>query len=289
MLSRLDEVARVQKPKSADVSVGQISIWRRTARLLAAFLPLKSIGPKLEGELAKADWPLRGDEFFVGSLVGAILTGTLSLLLTSQPFLSAILAITMGLLPFIMLRLSKVRRIKTFEGQLCDALNMMANTLRAGFSFLQALDMVKKEMPAPISKEFGRTLQEIRLGAATEDALVNLINRVGSHDLDLVITAVLIQRQVGGNLAEVLDNIAHTIRERIKIKREINILTAQGRISGLIIGLLPVALALVLLVINPGYIQELFHNPTGTYLLTGATFSEILGFLVIHRIMNIKV
>ncbi|WP_161484957.1 type II secretion system F family protein [Neomoorella mulderi] len=180
------------------------------------------------------------------------------------------------------------RRIK-FNGQIGDALVVMANALRSGFSFLQAMDMVRREMPDPIAKEFGTALLEMNWGSSTETALLGLTERVKSDDLDLVITAVLIQRQVGGNLAEILDNIAHTIKERVRIKGEIKTLTAQGRISGLIIGLLPIVLSTVIYLLNPGYLSLLFTTKTGVIMLLSAVLAQLMGVIMIRRIIRIEV
>ncbi len=165
----------------------------------------------------------------------------------------------------------------------------MSNSLRAGYSFLQAMDMVAREMSPPISEEFTSTMKEMSLGSPTETALATLSDRVGSEDLELVVTAVLIQRQIGGNLAEVLDNIADTIRERVKLRREIKTLTAQGRMSGIIIGVLPCALGVFLYAVNPEYISLLFTHPTGRLMVGLAVFGEFIGMLVIRRIIAIEV
>jgi tight adherence protein B len=192
-------------------------------------------------------------------------------------------------MPLLFLRIKIKRRAKAFNDQLGDTLILIANALRTGYSFMQAIEMVAREMLPPISAEFGRTLKEMNLGIQTETAMNNMAMRVDSDDLDLVITAVLIQRQVGGNLAEVLESIAGTIRERIRIKGEIRTLTAQGRMSGVIISLLPVALLVALKLINPGYIDLLFTNQVGQMMLGIAIFGQILGVMAIQRIVNIKI
>jgi energy-coupling factor transporter ATP-binding protein EcfA2 len=175
------------------------------------------------------------------------------------------------------------------KAELADSLGIMTNSLRAGYSFLQAMEMVAAEAPYPLGGEYKRTLREIQLGTPTETALNNMSHRVGSDDLELVVTAIITQRKVGGNLAEILDSIAGTIRERVRIQGEIKTLTAQGRISGLIIGLLPVALVAVLFVINPGYIGMLFTEPIGLVLVGGAVIGEIVGVLIVKKIVDIKV
>ncbi|NMC33505.1 MAG: type II secretion system F family protein [Veillonellaceae bacterium] len=192
-------------------------------------------------------------------------------------------------IPFLMLQICRKRRMKAFSQQLGDALTLAANSLRTGYSFIQAFDMVAREMQPPISAEFARTVKETNLGIPMEDALVSMAKRVNSKDFDLVITSVLIQRQVGGNLAEILDNIARTIRERVRIRNEIKTLTAQGRISGLIVGLLPFGLSAAIYVINPEYISLLFVHPVGRMILAGALIGQLIGILLIRRIVTIEV
>jgi tight adherence protein B len=168
-----------------------------------------------------------------------------------------------------------------------DALVIMANALRAGFGFQQAMDAVRKEMPAPISTEFSWTLREMNLGFGTEEALLNMSKRVGNESLDMVITGIIIQRQIGGNLAEILDNISNTIRERARIKKEIRVLTAQGRMSGAVIGLLPVILIGIMLIINPSYFNYMIQDSRGILILAAAGVSEILGIILIKRITQV--
>ncbi|NLC10726.1 MAG: secretion system protein, partial [Firmicutes bacterium] len=171
--------------------------------------------------------------------------------------------------------------------QLSEGLTVMANSLRAGFSFMQAVDTLSKEMPPPLSTEFARLLKEMNLGTTTESALDNLMRRVDSKDLDLVVTSVKIQRQVGGNLAEIIDNIAKTIQQRNKLQGHLKTLTAQGRISGLIIGLLPIFIILFVSLLNPSYLTTLVTNPAGLFMLAYALVSEIIGFLIIKKIVTI--
>ena len=191
--------------------------------------------------------------------------------------------------PFILVNMKIARRMKAFNGQLGDALILIANSLRTGYSFMQASDMVAQEMRPPISSEFSRAVKEMNLGVTIEDALANLGKRINSEDLDLVLTAVLIQRQVGGNLSEVLDNIARTIRERVRIRGEIRTLTAQGRISGIIVSLLPVVLGLVIYLLNPEYVKLLFVHPVGKIMLGVAGLGQVIGIIVIRRIVDIEV
>lgn len=249
----------------------------------------KSYKKKIEEELTRADVLLKGEEFLVLVLLVVLGLGAVSILLTGS-ILTAAAASCFGIyMPFFFIKVKKNKRKSSFNSQIGEALVIIANSLRSGFSFLQAMDMVSKEMPDPIASEFRTTITEMNWGSSTEAALLGLAERVKSDDMDLVITAVLIQRQVGGNLAEILENIAHTIRERVRIKGEIKTLTAQGRISGLIVGLLPLVLTAIIYLLNPSYLSLLFNSKVGLVLLTGALMSQMLGVLIIRRIINIEV
>jgi tight adherence protein B len=187
-------------------------------------------------------------------------------------------------------------RLKAFNDQLPDTITLLANSLRAGSSFLQGMELVTREARPPISEEFGRVVREMSLGMALQPALQNLVRRVASEDLELMVTAINIQSQVGGNLATVLDAIAFTIRERIRIQGEIRTLTAMQRYSGYVIVLLPVGLAALLFVISPSYMTpmverppELLGLPMGIVLFLLGGLSMGIGWLFIRRIVDIKV
>lgn len=249
----------------------------------------KGYTKQIELELAKADLPLKGYEFIflvLGTTAGAVI----GVFMFNQNLVSLIAAGLIGFAaPVIFLRLKKQQKVTKFNGQIGDALVLISNSLKAGYGFLQAMDMVAREMNPPIQSEFARVIQEINLGITTEEALIHLTERVESQDLDLIVTAMLIQRQTGGNLSEILDNISHTIRERLRIKGEIKSLTAQGRLSGLIIGGLPVAIGLFLLVINPKYIMQLFTDPRGKFMIIYAIVAETIAILIIKKIIAIKI
>ncbi|MDN5293982.1 MAG: tight adherence protein [Eubacteriales bacterium] len=265
------------------------SNWKKFLSTAGRVFASGSYSRYIDRELARADIPLKGEEFIVINILAGLAPALLAVLLSGNLFTSLVFGIIGLLVPQIMLRRAKHRRLQTFNNQISDALVIMANSLRAGFSFLQAMEMVSKEMPPPISVEFGRALREMNLGTPTEEALLNMTKRIESDDLDLVVTAVLIQRQIGGNLSEVLDNISHTIRERIRIKGEIKTLTAQGRLSGLIVSLLPLVLSLVLYFINPSYIALLFRNPIGIFMVVTGVIMQVVGIFFIRRIVNIEV
>jgi tight adherence protein B len=182
----------------------------------------------------------------------------------------------------------KSKRLVLFEKQLGDALVLIGNCLRAGMTFHQAMANVAKEMPDPIAKEFSRTVKEIQLGSATDDALERLAERVKSKDLLITVSAVQIQREVGGNLLEIIETISQTIKDRAKIRDDIRVMSAQGRSSGIIIGMLPLAIGGILALVNPDYVMTFFDTKAGTIMLIVAGCMEVTGFFIINRIVNIK-
>ncbi|HAF17326.1 MAG: secretion system protein [Syntrophomonadaceae bacterium] len=264
-------------------------LWRSLLRWGGMLFTSVKFANRVEERLAQADIPLRGEEFLFLVLSLTLGVPFVVVVVTGNLRFAVLCGLLACILPWIYINSKRQKRLGLLNNQLADSLSIMTNALRAGYSFLQAMEMVAMEAHPPLAGEYKRALREMQLGAPVEAALNNMSRRVGSEDLDLVITAMLTQRQVGGNLAEVLDNIGETIRERVKIKGEIKTLTAQGRISGLIIGLLPVLLVGLLLVINPQYIGVLFREPLGLALLVGAVCGELVGVLFIKRIVDIKV
>jgi tight adherence protein B len=243
-------------------------------------------------QLARADLKLTVSEFFALHIISSV--GLLVLayfLLTPGQLIQSIVAGGIGLfLPRIYVSYKQQNRLKNFEQQLPDILGLWVNALRSGYSVMQALEAISREAPEPSAAEIKRVVQEVQLGITMEDALDHLLTRMPSEDLDLIITAVNIQREVGGNLAEILDVISHTIRERIKLKGEISVLTAQGRITGYLISGLPIALGLFLWVINPNYMDNLFTNPGCGWPLVGIGLGMIgAGAAIIQKIVDIDI
>lgn len=239
--------------------------------------------------MEQADWPLLGREYLVVLILLAAVSAALATLMTLRAS-SALLAAPCGaLLGWAYLRLAIRRRRKAFVEQLGDMLTMVANALRAGFSFMQAFELVAREMDAPVGREVEKVIGEINVGATLEQALENMTRRVQSPDFDLVVTAVLIQRQVGGNLAEILDTISETIQDRVRMRREVLALTAQGRLSGVILILLPIAIAAALTFINADALRPLYEEPMGRVAVVGAVVLEIIGYIVIRRIVDIDI
>jgi len=255
-------------------------------------------GSQIARDLQRADLKLTVTEFIglkiLAALGGAGLGAFIGRASPQAMLLSALVgAVLLSFGPNVYVVLASRRRVKRFNNQLGDAINLLANSLRSGYSFLQSMELVSREAPAPMSSEFRRVVQEVGLGLSTANALENLLHRVPSDDLDLLITAVTIQMEVGGNLAQILETIGHTIRERVRIKGEIQVLTAQGRISAWVITLLPVALAIFITVINPGYMAPMFTfgmPPQAWCCLPVASLTMIIiGFFVIMKIVAIEV
>jgi len=193
------------------------------------------------------------------------------------------------LIPYRILVYKRKQRIKKFEKQLPDALDLLARGLRAGHAFPTGLQQVAQEMPDPLGKEFFITFTEFSHGMDLDSALLGLRQRMELRDLSIFTTAVLIQRETGGNLTEILEKIAVLIRERFKLRNQVKALTAEGRMSGLILILMPPVLGLILMIINPEYESQLFQHPLGRAMCAAGLGFQLLGMLVIHKIVNIKV
>jgi tight adherence protein B len=265
-------------------------------------LERQDFGSQIAADLARADLKLRVSEYLGLWAASTVAVPVLMLVLSpifsslSNPLFLVVGVIVGFFLPRFWVSRRKSSRLKAFNDQLADTITLIANALRAGASFLQSVEMVVRETPAPMSTEFARVVREVNLGLPFDQALDNMVRRVRSEDLDLMVTAISIQHQVGGNLAEILDSIAFTIRERVRIKGEIRTLTAQQRMSGLIIGLLPIALFVMLSIIAPSFMGALFDQkvkllglPAGAILLGAGGFMMLLGFLAIRRIVDIEV
>lgn len=273
-------------------------ITRQAIERIDSVVARSKQGSSIKQELARADLKLTVAEF-IGLKLGAALLGVVFgfILGRASPAAqigSAIIgAVVFSFIPNIYVNVRAAQRLKAFNNQLGDVITMMANALRGGYSFLQTLDMVAREAPEPAATEFRRVVQEVGLGRSTEEALQNLLRRVPSDDLDLLITAVSIQMEVGGNLAQILDTIGHTIRERVRIKGEISTLTAQGRISSWIITGLPIGLAMFITVVNPSYMAPLFTFgfPPEAWCCMPVTslFMIALGYFAIQKIIDIEV
>lgn len=235
----------------------------------------------------QADLPITYEEMFVIKIMGATSIGFLTFALSRNIVLILLIVGFIWAMPSIIIKSRIKKRIKAFDDQLNEGLVMISNALKAGYSFLQALAVAADETQDPFSKEFKGLLKELSLGIPIEDGLSNLLDRMPSEDLKLIVNAILIQKDIGGNLSEILENIGETIRERQRIKNEINTLTAQGRLSGIIIMAMPAVLGVMIYLFSPEYIMELFNTLIGRFMLVVAVFSQIMGWLFIRKIVNI--
>jgi tight adherence protein B len=244
---------------------------------------------KLAESLARADLKLKSSEWALGVAGAGVFVGLLLWLRFDFVLMLPIGVGGMWVASGIALRVLQARRTRAFDKQLGDTIVLLSNALKAGYSFAQAINTVAKSASPPIADEFSRATREMALGISVDDALNHMVKRNQSEDFDLMVTAVQIHRVVGGNLAEILDTIAHTIRERVRIKGEIRTLTAQARASGWIITLLPIGLAAVLTVISPDYFTPMFHETLGIVMLAMGGFSMLIGFALIQKIVKIEV
>jgi tight adherence protein B len=247
---------------------------------------------RMREKLQRADSNLQPTDFFAIKFALAGLGFAVPFL-----FLSGIFGILGGIgaaivgwqLPQIWLDRRIGSRASKMEAQLPEALTLVSNSLKAGFGLLQSLSLAAEQLEHPIGTELEVTIHEMNVGSSVEEALLNLNERCASYDLDLVVTAILVQRSVGGNLSEILETVAETMRERVRIRGEITTLTAQQQLTGVIIALLPVFVGIMFMFVSPGYINILFTTAIGKVMLTIAFIMEVIGVMVIRRILDIEV
>lgn len=251
-----------------------------------------SFGDRIARELARADIKFKVAEYFALIIMSIIVVAAVAWFIGNRHPVSGLIgAIIGGIIPGQYVKSQQRQRLRKFNDQLPDMLNLMVNGLRAGYSTMQAMEAISKELPPPINDEFRRVVQEMQIGIPMETALDNLLRRIPSEDLDFVITAINVQREVGGNLSEILDNISFTIRERIRIKGEVRVLTAQVRASGSVLSLIPFGLTLILWFLNPDYLLSVTQ---GGPLCTGAIICVVLGlisssYFIMMKIADIEV
>ena len=237
----------------------------------------------------QADTSLTVTRLVLVSAVMAIAGAGMAAALGIHPALIPVVGAALGTIPLLWVLYRRKKRLKAFAAQLPDALEMLSRALRAGQSMGFGFNMVANEMPPPISKEFGRVFEEQNLGIPLEETLDTITNRVPNLDLKFFATAVVLQRQTGGDLAEILDKIGNLIRDRFRIWGQVQALTGEGRLSGVVLLALPFVLFLAVYQLNPDYIKVLFTDPLGKKMLAVAIFMQIVGALVIRKIVNIKV
>ena len=253
------------------------------------FADSRGFSSRLDAELEAASVSLRAGEFVIVTVAAAFGGLLVGYAILRSPWLAVGVAVFAGLMPTMALRVALSRRAEKLREQLPDVLTIMASSLRAGHSFLQALDTVAKEIAQPAATEFQRVVAEVRLGRSAEDALEALAERVGSADFKWAVLAVNIQREVGGNLAEILDNVSDTLRERAQMRRQVRVLTSEGRLSAWVLALMPFAIALYMFTTNREYIMLLFTTKIGLVMLSGAGLLLVAGVLWMRKIVDIDV
>lgn len=290
MTKRLEHFIHNESPEpKAEKEMRRIVDLSTAREKVRKRLKSKDKNNSIELMLQRAGIPLKPEEYVMFQWISVIFFALLFYLLKSWILMLVIGGVVGYLVPKVIIRSKQKKRLQQFNDYLPEMISTVVNALRAGFSFFQALRSVMEESPSPAKEELDIVLKEMQYGATVEESLNRMKERVPSNDLDLMIQAILIQRQVGGNLAVVLEKIVHTIRERIKIQGQIKTLTAQGKLSGMVIALLPVGLSGMLFLVNPTYILVLFTNPIGLVMLAVGGSSMLLGFFFIMKITNIEV
>jgi len=294
--SRLSRLTAAPEGLKGELATG-VKVEQERKSLLSG-IDLKPVLGKFTGEayfanveqdLARADIPLRVSEFLIVRAVLAVIAAGVVLALTRNLIFAMLALAIAGFLHAPLIHIKKAMRIKKFTNQLAEFLVLVVNSLRAGQSFMQGCSVAVNESPNPISAEFKQVIKEVNLGMAEADSLENLLNRVPSEELKIVVSGYIIQRKVGGNLAEILEKTAETIRERIKIQGQINTLTTQGKLSGGIVAALPFAIAFAVSAINPEYMQPLLGTIPGYVVCAFAIGMQLTGAFIIWRIVDIEI
>ncbi|MDE3090350.1 MAG: type II secretion system F family protein [Chloroflexota bacterium] len=285
--TRLDRYASRSAPVTeTDVAAAQPQVTSGLNRVIGS----GGRAQQMISELQRADLKLTPSEFILINIASVLIAFLVALVLGHGSLIFGLIGGVVGFyLPRLYIRRLQSQRLNAFNDQLGDMLILLANALRSGYSLLQSLETVSKDMPPPMSVEFTRVVREIGLGLTIEEALAHLLTRIRSEDLDMVVTAINIQHEVGGNLSEILDTIAEVIRERVRIKGQIRALTASQRLSGNVVSLLPVALGTFLFVFNPNYLQKMFTESCGMIMLVTGGFTILMGYFAIRKITDIEV
>lgn len=243
----------------------------------------------LYSQLQSADIKMRPEEFLLIWVIVAVLPALFILLISDSLATVAIIAAVIGaMIPFAIVKIKQKQRVKRFDVQLSDALMLSCSSLRAGLSFTQAMEAISKDMPDPIASEFGTVLEEMSMGMPMDEALERLNKRINSQYLPLMVSSVLIQRQTGGNLSSILEGIANSIKEKMKLKQELKASTSAGKTTGLMVGSMPIILCVLFFFVNREFIMPLFTTSMGHIFLGVAAGLEVLCFLAVRKIINIK-
>lgn len=265
------------------------AILQRAVALTGQFAERRGLLERVEHMLERANLPLRAAEAIFFSLVAVVLVGVLAAAASGSLVIGVIVLVIAALVPPAVVFFMAERRRAQFQEQLPDLLALLASTLRSGYSLMQGVEAAAQEVIEPTKRELQRVVTEARLGMPLEDALQNVALRMNSRDFEWAVMAIGIQRAVGGNLAELLDTVSDTMRARDRLRRDIKSLTAEGRVSAIVLGILPIAIGLVIYVLNPDYIESLFDRTLGLIMLGGAGILMVVGFGWMYKIIDIEV
>ena len=259
------------------------------AKRVEASLSGRTFAAALQTDLARANLKLTVGEFVIVQAGAALVIGTLAWLISGTALVGSIFGAFGWFIPKVWLGRRQSARLKAFNNQLADTIQLMSNSLRSGLSLVQSMEMISREGEPPVSDEFQRVVREIGLGVGPQEALLHLVRRVASDDLDLLVVAILVQFEIGGNLSRILDSIANTIRERVKLQGEIRTMSAQGRMAGYVLSGMPVAIGGLLMLIAPSYMGALFTPGPWLVLPVGAFIGIVVGSLTIRKLVAIEV
>jgi tight adherence protein B len=283
---------RAVEPESEAVSNQQIKrqkdVWKEVFHLISKQFAGRQYIQRWKQKIEEAGMKLNPEEFFVIRLLSVVGLFFITFILEIK-MLAFIFPLIGWILPVFYLKRQKEKRLQRCAVQLPQTLGTMATAMKSGFSFIQAMQLVGKEIPDPIGPEFTRTIREINLGISTETAFQNLLQRLPNDDLKIFVSALLIQRSTGGNLAQILETIQETITERVRIKEDLKTLTSQGRMSAWVISLLPILIGIILNMMNPEYFVPMLQHPIGWLMLGMGIISLTIGWIFIQRIVKIEV
>lgn len=289
---RLKRVKRVTEAEAAIPENAEVRVFRETDGggsmfdVITNFLPS---GNRLQLLFVQSGSPMSVGAFCVFSAGTGVATGILMLLFMGSLLPAVAGAILGSFLPYFHIRRKRAQRIARFEEQFPDAVDLLGRAIRAGHPFTSGLKMVADEMRDPVAGEFRQVFEEQKFGMPVKDSLLGLAERIGLPDVRMFVTAVLIQREVGGNLAEILDKISATVRERFVLRRQVNTYTAQGRMTGYLLSGLPIGIGFIVYLLNPEYIMVMFHHPAGRVMLGVSAAMQVLAYTVINKIVTIDI
>ncbi len=288
---RLDSYTKTTESNRASNHNFQVLRDRRLSRFqgLDNFLQSNRLADTIALQLLQARIALRVGEYLIISVACSVAMAYLLFSLSGALIAAPVGAVVGLLAPQFYVRRKRSQRTKALESQLVDSLSLVANSLRAGWGFMQSIGQISNRMAPPISEEFTQLMQEVNLGTSAEESIQSLVRRTPSYDLELAMTAVLIQRQVGGNLAEMMDIIAYTIRERLRLLGDIASIISESRLSMWLLSLLPVFLVVIMSIVQPDYMLPFLMDPRGRILLLGAAVLEVIGVMIMRKISNINV